>query len=220
MRKAVVLINFIRIPIANKIQFARDRVIDMTGNANFLSPDVPLAGITAAVDKLETKFQKAQGGGMADTAAQNAAEIVLDDLMRKLADYVSRVAGGSAVIITSAGFSVIKTKPSLMHKPGKVEGLKLTRTQQSGTLISNCKRLPNARGFVTVISTSPDAAVVVEGEHLIINPGEAKIILHIGSKRKAKHGNLVPATKYYIKKFAFNTAGRGADSDMITIMAG
>ena len=107
-----------------------------------------------------------------------------------------------------------------MHKPGKVEGLKMTRTQQSGTLISNCKRLAHARGFVTVISTSPDAGVAVRGEEMLINPGNAQIIIHIGSKRKAKHSNLVPATKYYIKKFAFNTAGRGADSDMISIMAG
>jgi hypothetical protein len=220
MRKAVVLINFIRIPVPEKIQFAKNRLSHIIGNANFPSPDVSLADISIAIDVLETKFRKAQGGGTKDTAAMHAAEAVLDELMRKLADYVSRTANGNAVIIASAGFSIIKTKPSLMHKPGKPEGLKLTRTQQSGTLISNCKRLANARGFVTIISASPDAGVAVRGEEIIINPGNAQIMIHIGSKRKAKHTNLVPGTKYYIKKFAFNTAGRGPDSDEVSIMAG
>src|SRR5258705_7040935 len=89
--------------IPGKIEYARDRVTDMTGNANFTTPAPPLPTVKSAADDLELKYNKAQGGGPADTAAQNAAELILDDLMRREAAYVDSIANGNEVIITSGG---------------------------------------------------------------------------------------------------------------------
>jgi len=41
-----------KLPVPDKIQFARQVVIDMTGNANFTTPAPSLASVTTAVTAL------------------------------------------------------------------------------------------------------------------------------------------------------------------------
>jgi len=218
MSKAKVKIEvYMVLNVPGKIQYARDRVVDMTGNANFTTPDVPLATITTAADDLETKYLAAQGGGPADTAAQNAAEEVLDDLIRKEAAYVTRIADGDTVIITSSGFTPTKTELTPAPPPGKVLGLTLKQSEQSGTFVSNCDPLENARGFVTIISLSSNPHITIDGDQLIIPAGGEQVIIHISASRKATHEGLTPLTKYYVVKYAFNAAGRGPNSDMNSI---
>ena len=114
MAKAKVKIDvYMSLNIPGKIQYARDRVIDMTGNPNFTTPNPPLLVVKGAADDLETKYNLAQGGGPADTTAQNAAELVLDDLMRKEAAYVDSVADGNTVIITSGRPCICRAEKEL-----------------------------------------------------------------------------------------------------------
>ncbi|HLG35736.1 MAG TPA: hypothetical protein VI757_12715 [Bacteroidia bacterium] len=219
MSKAKVKIEvYMDLNIPGKIEYARDRVIDMTGNGNFVTPDVPLPVLGGAADDLELKYNKAQGGGPADTEAQNAAELVLDDLIRKEAGYVSRIADGDTVIITSSGFTPTKTEGTPTPPPAKVLGLTLTQTQQSGTIVSNCLPLEHAKGFITILSLTPTPQIVIDGNQLVIPAGGQNIIIHVSTTRKATHTGLTPGAKYYVVKFAFNAAGRGPDSDMNSIM--
>ena len=79
MAKSKVLLDFINDSVPVKIQYTRDRVIDMTGNANFPDPpgpDVDLGDWGASATDLETKYNAAQGGGPAQTELQDAAELV------------------------------------------------------------------------------------------------------------------------------------------------
>lgn len=219
MAKAKVKINFIKIPIPEKIQYARDRVLNMTGNANFPTPAPPLPVIGTAATDLETKYNKAQGGGQADTIAQNAAEVVLDDLMRDIADYVDDIADGSEVIISSAGFTPTQTEATPVQKPLKPENLKNKHLDQPGSISSVCDKVENAKAYATVISTSPDGQVTVAGEDIIITSGTGVVIVSVSTNRKTTHSGLTSATKYYVRKFAINAAGRGPDSDVIPIVA-
>ncbi|MBK5285292.1 MAG: hypothetical protein JJE25_07790, partial [Bacteroidia bacterium] len=147
MAKSKVKRDFIKLPIPEKIQYARDRVDDMTGNANFTTPAPPLLTISAAALDLEKKYNLAQGGGPADTIAQNAAEEVLDDLMRDEADYVDDVADGDPVIISSGGFTPTQTEPSPVQKPAKAENLKLKHLDQPGSISTVCDKVENAKAY-------------------------------------------------------------------------
>lgn len=99
-----------RMPIAKKIVKARFIVTSMTGNANFTTPNPPLATITANVNALETASIAAQGGGPDDTANMRAKEVVLDLSLKGLGAYVEGVANATPItaeaIILSAGMEV------------------------------------------------------------------------------------------------------------------
>lgn len=204
--------------IPGKIEYARDRYADMTGNANFATPVPPLLDIKNAANDLELKYNKAQGGGPGDTAAQTAAELVLDDLIRKEAAYVDGIADGNTVIITSGGWTPTKTEKVPVQPPVKPTGTTLSQTQQSGTIISNSDKVANSKGFVTILSQMENPPITIDGDQLIVGVTSTPVIFHVGVNKKAKHENLSPATKYYMRKYAFNTAGRGPDSDVISIM--
>ncbi len=219
MAKSKVLLDFINDSVPVKIQYTRDRVIDMTGNAAFATPDVPLDDWGDSATDLETKYNAAQGGGPAQTELQDAAELVMDDLSRKQAAYVDRIADGSKVIITSAGFSASDVEGTALPAPEKPENHKLTHGEQEGTVISGINKLEGSRAFVTVLKDDPAVDIVVNGDQLTINAGGSKVVIHVGTKRKATITNLTRGTIYYITKYGFNAAGRGPDSDSEDIVA-
>ncbi|MBI4929812.1 MAG: hypothetical protein HY841_03550 [Bacteroidetes bacterium] len=233
MAKARVKLDFILLSVAPKIQFVRDRVNDMTGNANFPTPDVALAIITTAVNDLETKFNLAQGGGPAQTAAQDASEEALDDLMREEAGYVTRIADGDVVKITSAGFTATQTEPSPIAIPDKVQNLILKHGSQSGTILTTCDPVEHAKGYVTVISDNATAPITVNNGSVVLQMATAPspipvpapvgqnlfLLFNASSSRKALFSGLTSGTRYYCFKYAFNSKGKGADSDVVSIVA-
>ena len=219
MAKLKVLLDFINEPIPYKIQYTRDRVIDMTGNSNFSDSDVPLDEWGDAATTLETKYNAAQGGGPAQTAEQDAAELVMDDLSRKQVAYVDRIADGSEVIITSAGFSVSDVVPTPVGVPEKPENHKLTHGEQNGTFISNINALKDIKGFVTVVKDDPATQVLIIGNQMMITIGGKQVVIHVGTNRKVLITNLDRGTIYYVSKYGFNASGRGPDSDTEDIVA-
>lgn len=233
MAKAKVKLDFIALPIPQKIEYVRDRVGDMTGNSNFPTPDVPLATITTAVNDLETKYLAAQGGGTAQTAAQNASEEALDDLMREEAGYVTRIADGNVVIITSAGFTATQTEPSPVAAPAKVQNLTLKHGVQPGTILTNCDSADGAKGYVTIITNTPNAPISVNNGSVVLQTGNAPsplpvpapigqnlfMLFNANTFRKITFSGLTSGTRYYVFKYAFNAQGKGADSDVISIIA-
>ncbi|MBI4929846.1 MAG: hypothetical protein HY841_03725 [Bacteroidetes bacterium] len=232
MAKARVSLEFIKLSVAPKIQYVRDRVGDMTGNPNFTTPDVPLATITTAVDDLETKFNAAQGGGPAQTAAQNASEEALDDLMREEAGYVTRIADGDVVKITSAGFTATQTEPTPAAIPAKVENLTLKHGDQSGTILTNCDVVEGAKGYTTIITDNASAPLTVQNGSVVLQMGATSpipvpvpvgqnlfLLFNAATSRKASFSGLTSGTRYYCWKYAFNSKGKGADSDVVSIIA-
>ena len=219
MAKSKVLLDFITEPIPFKIQYTRDRVIDMTGNSNFTDPDVDLSEWGDSATTLETKYNAAQGGGPTQTAEQDAAELAMDDLSRKQAAYVDRIADGSEVIITSAGFTATDIEPSPVPAPEKPENHRLTHGDQQGTIISDINTLQGSRGYVTVVKDDSAIEIVITGDQMAITIGGNQVVIHAGTKRKATITNLSRGTIYYVSKYAFNAAGRGPDSDTEDIVA-
>lgn len=232
---------FTELPVPSKIIYSRDRVIDMTGNPNFPSPSPTLAVVTTVTNDLETTQLAAEGGGPAQTAARDAAELIWDNTMRSLADYVDSIALGNTVIITSAGFTPTDTQRTPHGTPAKPENLKLKHSEEEGAVLFSCDPVPVAESYVAVLSTDSSIPVSALGTQLIIEietpvaapfapplappptpvPSDSNIIVIDASKeRKKTIRGLESGKRIYAKMYCFNAAGRGPDSDMISIMVG
>lgn len=81
----------------------------MTGNANFTTPIPAVAELKAGREALETAISEAAGGDHAKIFARNVAEADLDDLLVRMALYVTNTANGDEGIILSSGYEVRKS---------------------------------------------------------------------------------------------------------------
>jgi len=88
-----------------------DTVIDgLTGNAKFPTPPVTLATLQAHLDDFSSKVAAANVGGQADTAAKNAARLVLIGDLRQLALYVEMASNGDLATLLTSGFEARSTE--------------------------------------------------------------------------------------------------------------
>jgi len=217
MAKQKVKLSFILLSVPVKVDFAKNTVTKMTGNAFFATPAVSMAAMQAAAVDLETKYNAAQVGGELQTAEQDAAELVLDDLLRKQAAYVTAIADGNEVKIFSAGFQPTKKDKEPIPLPTKVENMKLKPAEQAGSFSKINDKTANAKVYVTLLSTNPVFPVTVDGNLLVVQMGADKLIIDVSTERKRTYENLTSATKIYVKTSAFNAAGKGPDSDTVNI---
>ena len=225
MAKAKVKRAFTNLPVSGKIQFSRDRVVDMTGNANFPTPSPALATVTTVTNDLETKHLAALGGGPMHTAARDAAELVWNDTMDKSAAYVEGIADGDVTILTSSGFTPTSTERQPRQLPEKPENLKMKRSDETGVIFFSCNPVPDAKSYIAILSADVAALdISTKGTQLMIKLNAASpaqptlLILDISSHRKKVIRGLTPGTRIYGKIYCTNTAGRGPDSDAISIM--
>ncbi|MBI5217346.1 MAG: hypothetical protein HY958_00250 [Bacteroidia bacterium] len=162
MKKINVVLDFIKYPISEKVDFSKNTVTKMTGNSNFPTPDVPLAQITTAANNLETAYNAAQGGGTQLTAAMHAAEKVLDDLLRKQVLYVERIAFGNGNIILGSGFHISK-QPASAHRPeftvetGKKALDAFIDSTHESSMVLKRKAVKDAKAWVWQLCTDPMA---------------------------------------------------------------
>jgi hypothetical protein len=152
MKKIKVLIDFIRFSIAEKIEYAKNTVTRMTGNLSFQNPDVLLAQVTTAATNLETAYNAAKGGGKQQTAAMHAAEKILDDLLRKQALYVERIAFGNEAMILSAGFN-----SSHQPVPSIISDFLVRNGDREGEMKLKHKSVAGSKAWIWQYCTDPIA---------------------------------------------------------------
>ena len=80
----------------------------MAGNPYFPLPNPTLPEVLAGREKLEVAIVEAAGGDHTKIFLRNLAEAELDQLIVRLAMYVSQVANGDPAIILSSGFEMRK----------------------------------------------------------------------------------------------------------------
>ena len=190
---------------------------------------------------METKQLAAEGGGTAQIAARDAAELVWDNTMRQEADYVDTIAQGNVVIITSAGFTATDIQRTPHAAPAKPVGQRFISTQQSGTVIFTCDPVPSSESYVAVLSTDAAALdITVAGTQLMIElpapnsepaplappppvptpVSNVLLVIDASKERKKTITGLESGKRIHAKMYCFNSAGRGIDSDAISIMVG
>jgi hypothetical protein len=143
MRHLRILLSFLRFTVAKKIAFYYAVITKMTGNPSFPTPDVPLAVAKTAVDNYQVSNTAAMDGSKLAKTVLRDKEQIVDEIFRKLAMYVERIADGDQAKILSSGFSVAstagqRTKPEFAIVNGSVSGsVKLT-----------VKAVPGAKAYI------------------------------------------------------------------------
>ena len=108
MKRIKVLLDFIKLAVAEKIVFYRNAVAKLTNNVTFPDPDISLEEAGKAVDAMETSYIASRDGSHTATAQLRANEAAADEIFRVLAAYIDRVSVGDETKILSAGFHATK----------------------------------------------------------------------------------------------------------------
>lgn len=190
MKKVKVLINFVRMSASAIVEYARNTVTHMTGNASFPTPDVALTQITTTANTLETKFNAAQGGGKQQTAEMHQARKALEDLLRRQVLYIERVTLGNEAMILSSGFSASRQPVPALH-PNFV----VANNEMSGEVILKHKAVKGARSWVWQYCPDP----LTEGQWI-----------HAGVSTQASFilKNLTEGKKYWFRAAYVAPAGQ------------
>jgi hypothetical protein len=108
--KAIAVLNWGNLSVAQEISKAGSVVVAMTGNTNFPAPNPTLADISDAIGELQDAQQQvdANGGGKVFTSVRDTNRELLRSLMSQLVAYVNNIANGDAVIIMSAALELKK----------------------------------------------------------------------------------------------------------------
>ncbi len=191
MRKQKVLLNFIRLTVSQKIGFYRNIIKRMTGNTSFPTPDVALATATTSIDDLQAAYLAAKDGSRIQIAIRNDKENLVDQLFRKLANYVDRMADGNDTIIISSGFEV----SSLPGSTSKSE-LSAKNGSLSGTVKLVAKSIDGAKSYIWQYVK----------DNLPVN-GEGWEIAGYSTKASFEVENLDMASKYWFRVAGVTTKG-------------
>ncbi len=143
MRKDKVILDFIRIPVANKVEIARGVIAKMKNNPAFPKPDINLDEVEAQTNLLEARYIAAMSGAKVAIALLQHAEEEWDNTMRKTALYVDRIADGEAAVIVSAGFNLAKQRG-----PTNRSEFEVKRGDKPGTVILRRYIIQGARSYV------------------------------------------------------------------------
>jgi hypothetical protein len=149
---AKVKLGFSKLTVPNKIQQARNILIQMAASGNFVTPTPTLAIVGTATDTLETAFEDASKGGTVKTAFMHLQEKNLVKLMAQLASYVQTTSQGDETIILSSGMDVAAT-PSAPQQLLAPEALAIYIGQNESDALLKWKTLKGAKAYVIQQST-------------------------------------------------------------------
>lgn len=162
MRKSYVLLKFLKLGIAQKIEFYRNVIAKIKANsATFPNPDVAIVLLEQLVNDLEAKNILAIDGGHSAIVARNVAEAAADEAFKQMANYVDRIAKGDELIIALSGFECSK-QPVAYKKPDLVA----ENGTNSGWIRLVAKAVPGAGSYIWqmaigAIPTNPNDWVTI-----------------------------------------------------------
>lgn len=211
-RKAIIMaqvkVGSARISIPDKIQYARQIVLDMTGNANFTTPAPTLPSLAAAATALEAAYNAAQTlrqAAKSKTAIQNTAEAALDVLCGQLGNYVENTSGGDAAKIISSGFNVKAPAAPVGDLPAP-DNVSITPSTHPGAVDMKWKRVRGARCYL--VSQAADSSAPLDWSMGVAT-----------TKAKAAVNTMTSGGRYWFRVAAVGAAGQGAWSDAVSKIA-
>ena len=110
---------------------ARHILEEMTGNADFPSPEPPLKDLENAINAFEEKRTKAVDGSKKDTEAKKIARESLENVLTRMALYVELASNGDNTKKEGSGFTIeaeeshpvgLLSKPKFGVRPGPNKG--------------------------------------------------------------------------------------------------
>jgi hypothetical protein len=194
MKKNRIVLDFIRIPISQKVETGRSVKSKMTGNPKFATPDVSMEELETTTDLLETRSVAALSGGKEATALMHQTEEYWNDIMRKQARYVDRIADGDSAVILSAGFNLAKQPAPAVRPEFSVE-----LSDKSGSVILRRQAVESAKSYIWQHCT---------GEIPVTDSDWTTAT--VTSQASTELNGLIPLTKYWFKVAAVTPTGTSA----------
>lgn len=191
MKKLKVVLDFIKLAIAEKIAFYRSVILSLTDNDTFPTPDAPLASAKTAVDSLESSFIAAKDGSRTAVSVMHDKEEAADAIFRTLAAYVDRIAAGDETKILSSGFHISK-------QPAPIQ--KATLTADDGI----------NSGSVKLVAKAVDKAGAYIWQHAKdALPETDSQWIHSGTSTRCNYelSGLIVANKYFFRVAAVTPDG-------------
>jgi len=155
-RMAKVKLGLQKLTPDQKVDLANTIKTAMTGNANFPTPNPPLATIATLITSAQTGINGHNSAKATEQTALATRDVnirALENGMTQLADYVQNVSGGDRVKIESAGMNV-RDDGAPIGTPTQVLNLVLTEGDFEGTLDVAWDKVRGASSYE--IQTSPD----------------------------------------------------------------
>ncbi len=143
MKRIKVVLDFIKFPVTEKVNFYRSIIAKLTGNLIYPTPDVSLTAAQVAIDALEAAILAKRDGSHTAVSAMYDAEEAADTIFRTLAAYVERIAAGDETRILSSGFHESK-QPILTPKAV----LSVTDGAHSGAVKLIAKAVERAGSYI------------------------------------------------------------------------
>ena len=143
MRKSKVVLDFVKLLVAIKVEFYLNVIDKLTGNIYFVASDVPLSALSTAVANIHTAMLAAEDGGY--TAKSHLRDVVkeADLLYIREARYIDRISNGDETMILSSGFHASK-QPTPFNKPP----IAATDGEHIGSVKLVGKQAPNGRSCI------------------------------------------------------------------------
>ena len=203
MSKVKLELRYLTVP--DRIEFGRQTIISMTGNAHFTTPDPTLAALTEAVNELETAFNNANTARQAaitQTSILSDKTVSFDTIITKLGNYVENASGGNEAVILSSGLGV-RSKATPVGSMSMPQGLSLTAGDKEGELDGGWDPVRGARSYLAEVCLDP------------ITPTGWKPA-GVTTKSSITITGLISGSKYWVHVAAIGAAGQGPWSDPAT----
>jgi len=219
-RKAKVSYDFLQLTPTQKGMFGNNVIAELTEHgAEFPTPDIPIAQLTAVNDDLKTKTQQAMSGDKEKIAERDAAEKVWDTDFRKEAEYVQRVSAGDKVLIVKSGYHSTDTEVEPVAEPAAAE-LSAWGNKTPGSIHAEIEPVTGIKGILFIASPNPlsgDLKVINNQVKLASNVGDTEA--RLTTKRKVDFEGMVSGTRYYIAALTFNATGTSPVSNIKEVIA-
>jgi len=198
-------LNLRNMGVSEKLQFARQIVTAMTGNANFPTPDPALTIVTGSSDDLEVAYNEAnvaKQNATTKASTQDDVEAALDLTLMKLANYVESASNGDETKILSAGMSV-RAKATPVGALAMPVNLSATAGDKEGEIDVAWDKVTGAKSYVIEMCADP------------ITPAGWKQAT-ISTKSNFTVTGLTSGAKYWFRVSGIGAAGQGPWSDPAT----
>ena len=192
MKKETVVFDFLKFKVTEKVECGNNVIEKLTDNPKFTTPDVALADLKAKNDLLQSRSIAALSGGKEATILLHQTEEEWDDLMRKMAKYVDRIADGDGAVIVSGGFSLAKQPSPRTHVEFSVE-----LGDKSGSVILRHQAVEGAKSYIWQYCSGDMPATEESGWTLA----------QVTTKSSVELAVLSPMTKYWFRVAAVTASG-------------
>lgn len=181
-------------------------ITKLTDNANFPSPTPSLAELTAAVTELTSATIAASKGDRELILVRREQEIVVANMIRNLAGYVTMTADGNGAKIASAGFELVKL-PEPQPAISRPVDFKAQRGAHTGEVELSWRLVRNAATYVVEMTTGDPQL-----------PETTWATAAITTKVKIKFSDLNVGQFYYYRVKAIGRNSESPFSDISLVM--